>query len=117
MEQLKAICRKLLYPPKWLMILLLPISLILLAAVFVKSWTEKPAAYISYVLSAYTLTVVCIYFSGIIPDFYMSMKQKIYEHPLGNQYMTDTAFKVRISLFTSLMVNVGYSVFKVIPHK
>ena len=83
-----------------------------LIAVFVKGWDESPIAYAVYVLSFYTLCVLCVYFSMVFPKKFREIKQRVYDHPLGNRYMTDAAFKVRISLITSLGINLAYSALK-----
>lgn len=111
MEKWKRIFMKILYPPIWLMILLTVVSAVALSAVFIKGWNESPVAYVVYVLSFYTLMVLTLFFAMVLPKRYKEMKQKVYDHPLGNRYMTDAAFKVRISLFVSLGINLAYSVF------
>jgi len=111
MEKWKRIFTKILYPPIWLMILLTAVSAVALSAVFIKGWNESPVAYVVYVLSFYTLVVLTLFFAMVLPKRYKEMKQKVYDHPLGNRYMTDAAFKVRISLFVSLGINLVYSVF------
>lgn len=114
MEKWKSICQKLLFLPAWLMILLTVISTALLIAVFVLGWDETPAAYAVYVLSFYSLSALCAFSGRVLPNQYRKARQKVYTHPLGSRYMTDAAFKVRISLFFSLGINLSYSVFKLI---
>lgn len=80
--------------------------------IFVKGLNETPFAYAAYVISFYTLSVLCIFFAMVLPKRYQRIRQKIYDHPLGNRYLTDVAFKVRISLSTSLAINLLYSAFK-----
>lgn len=111
MEKWKRVFTKILYPPTWLMILLTIISSVALVAVFIKGWEESPVAYGVYVLSFYTLTVLTLFFAMFLPKRYKEMRQMVYDHPLGNRYMTDTAFKVRISLIISLTINLLYSAF------
>ena len=112
MEKWKSICKKLLFPPVWLMVLLTIISTAGLAAVFLKGWDESPVGYAVYVLAFYTLSVLCVFFSIAFPKKYQQFRKKVYDHPFGNRYMTDAAFKVRISLFVSLGINLAYSAFK-----
>lgn len=100
--------RKVLFPPVWLMILLTAASAGLLVMVFLKGWEEAPIAYGIYVLAFYTLTVVSVYCSMVLPKQYKQIKEKIYENPLGNRYMTDRAFRTKISLYLSLAVNLLY---------
>lgn len=103
---------KILYPPLWLILLLTAISTAALTVIFVKNWNETPFAYAAYVISFYTLSVLCIFFAMVMPNRYRKIRQKIYDNPLGNRYMTDVAFKVQISLIISLAINLLYSVFK-----
>lgn len=112
MEKWKEICKKILFPPAWLMILLTVISAVLLPLVFLKGWETSPIAYAVYVVSFYTLTILCAFFAYRFPKQYKRMKRKIYDHPVGNRYMTDAAFRVRISLYLSLTINLAYSAFK-----
>lgn len=112
MDRWKEICKKLLFPPVWLMVLLTVVSTVLLTLVFVKGWDTSVLAYGVYVAAFYTLTVLCAFFAYAFPKQYKRIKRKIYEHPLGNQYMTDAAFRVRVSLYTSLTINLVYSAFK-----
>lgn len=44
--------------------------------------------------------------------WYKGIKQKIYNNPLGNRYLTDAVFRTRISLYFSLIINFIYSTFK-----
>ena len=106
--------KKILFPPEWLMIILTIISTIGLVTVFSKSLEEHPSAYIIYMLSAYTTTVVGIFFARAFPECYNKLKQKIYVHPIGNRYMTETDFKEKVSLGISLVINLVYSVFKLV---
>ena len=110
----KKICKKLLFLPVWLICVLVVVSTVALVAVFVNNLSMHPIAYIVYVASAYALAVLCIYLAGVLPVYYRTSKKKIYDHPLGNRYMTDAAFKAKVSLYCSFGVNVAYSVFKLI---
>lgn len=111
MEKWKEIWKKLFFPPAWLRLLLAVVSAVLLPLVFIEGWEDTPIAYAVYVLAFYTVTVLTVFFSIVLPKQYKKIKQKVYDHPLGNRYMTDAAFKVRISLYTSLVINLVYSAF------
>lgn len=100
--------KKLLFPPVWVMVLLTAASAALLVLVFLKGWEETPIAYGVYVLAFYTLTVVSIFCAAVLPNRYRQLKQKIYDHPLGNRYMTDRVFRVKISLYLSLGISLLY---------
>ena len=111
---MKKILNKMLYPPIWLMTLLTVASAVVLPLVFIKGWKESPIAYAVYVLAFYTVSVLCLFFGKVLPKQYKEIKQKIYANPFGNKYMTDAAFKVRVSLYSSLAINLAYSAFKLI---
>ena len=64
----KKLGKKLLFPPVWLMAILAVASAVLLVMVFLKGWEEAPIAYAVYVLAFYTLTVVCIFCSMVLPS-------------------------------------------------
>ena len=104
----KKIGKKLLFPPIWLMLLLAVVSAVLLVTVFVKRWDQQVIAYFTYVLSFYTLSVVTLFCVMVLPKQYGVLKQKIYDHPLGNRYMTDRVFRTQISLYLSLTISLLY---------
>ena len=90
------------------MAILSVISAAVLTLVFVKGWEETAVAYVVYVLSAYTLSVITVYCVMVLPKRYRQIKQKIYDNPLGNRYLTDRAFRTKISLHLSLGINLLY---------
>ncbi len=104
----KRLGKKLLFPPVWLMVLLTIASVVLLTMVFVRGWEQQVIAYFVYVLSFYTLSVVTLYCVMVLPKQYGKIKQKIYENPFGNRYMTDRAFRTEVSLYLSLAISLLY---------
>lgn len=99
---------KLLFPPKWLLFLFTVIAAVSLSAVFINSWETAPVAYAVYVLSFYTLTVDCIFFSLVFPKQYRRMKQKVYGSKYGNRYKTDVNFHTHLWLHISLAFKIIY---------
>jgi len=104
----KRIGKKLLFPPVWLMVILVIISAVALTLIFVKGLEESIPAYIVYVLAFYTLSVVTIFCAMVLPKQYSTIKQKIYDNPLGNRYMTDRVFRTNISLSISFVISMLY---------
>ena len=100
--------KKLLFPPVWLMALMIPISAAALVAVFLKGWEQTVMAYGVYVLAFYTLTTVTVFCILVLPKQYRSIRQKIYDHPLSNRYMTDRVFRTKVSLYVSLSISLLY---------
>lgn len=104
----KKITRKLLFPPVLVLVLLTVASAVLLTLVFVKGWEQSVVAYLVYVLSFYTLSVDCVFGIMVLPKQYHQIRRKIYENPFGNRYMTDRAFRTKVSLYISLVVSMLY---------
>ena len=100
--------KKLVFPPIWLMIVLVIVSAISLPVVFINDLSESPIAYVMYVIAFYTLTVVCVFCAMVMPKQYHVIKQKIYDNPIGNRYLTDASFRTHISLYISLGINLLY---------
>lgn len=104
----KKIVKVLLFPPIWITVVLNIFSAVFLTFVFVEGISESWIAYIIYVVAFYSLSVLCVFLSMILPKQYKAIKRKIYENPLGNRYMTDVAFRTHISLHISLGINLLY---------
>ena len=104
----KKLGKKLLFPPVWLMVIFVIISAVALTLIFVKGLEESIPAYIVYVLAFYTLSIVTIFCAMVLPKQYSTVKQKIYDNPLGNRYMTDRVFRTNISLSISFVISMLY---------
>ena len=104
----KKIGKKLLFPPIWLIVILVIASAAALTLVFVKGMEQSIPAYIAYVLAFYTLSIVTVFCAMVLPKQYGTIKQKIYDNPLGNRYMTDRVFRTNISLSISFVISMLY---------
>ena len=104
----KRIGKKLLFPPIWLMVILVIVSTVALTLVFSKGMEQSIVACIVYVFVFYTLSVVCIFCALVLPKQYKEIKQKIYDNPMGNRFMTDRMFRINISLSVSFVINMLY---------
>ena len=102
----KKIGKKLLFPPVYLMVILVILSAVTLTLVFVVGMEQSIPAYIVYVLAFYTLSVVTVFCVMVLPKQYSTIKQKIYDHPFGNRYMTDRAFRTGFSLSVSFAISI-----------
>ena len=105
---------KLLYPPVWLIVLLVPVCTVALILIFINGMDTHPVAYFVYVLSFYTLTTIVMRCIDIIPKHYRHAKKAVYDNPTGNRFMTDMKFRTHISLYGSLAVNLLYVVFNAV---
>ena len=100
--------KKLLFPPVWLLALLVILSAAGLTLIFTDGMEQSVPAYIAYALSFYTLSVVTVFFIVVFPKQYGAIKQKLYRNPLGNRYLTDRMFRVNTSLSVSLFISLLY---------
>lgn len=105
---LKQLGKKLLYPPIWVMAVLIVICTAGLVGVFAGGFEQSILGYIVYVLSFYTLSVFTLYCILVLPGNFRQIRQRIYDHPLGNRFMTDRAFRTHVTLYLSLTVNLLY---------
>ncbi len=99
---------KLLYPPVWVTALLVVLCAVALIYTFLGGYEEHPLAYVTYILSFYTLSCVVMGCITILPKHYKSTKKKVYDNPLGNRFMTDMKFRTHMTLYGSLTVNLLY---------
>ena len=104
----KKIGKKLMFPPIWMMVILVIASAVALILIFVKGMEKTIPAYVVYALAFYTLSVVTIFCAMVLPKQYSTIKQKIYDNPLGNRYMTDRVFRTNVSLSISFVISMLY---------
>ena len=100
---------------KWWEILLFPhwaIKIVLVIAsvvLLIYSLGYKDAnhiiAYVSYTISAYTLTVVSIK----VPAFVSAIKKGLYKNKYSGRYLTDPVLRAKISLYASSGINIMYA--------
>ena len=55
----KKLGKKLLFPPIWVIIVIVILSTVALVTVFVKGWQFLPVSSVVYVLAFYSLTIFC----------------------------------------------------------
>lgn len=114
MRDWKKIGKKLLFPPIWTIVLLTVTCTVALVEIFINGLEMSPLAYVCYVLSFYTLTVICIVCWKVLPGNYKSVKNKMHENKYIDRYMTDAVFKSNVGLYRSLAINLIYIVVNVV---
>lgn len=110
MRDWKRTGKKLLFPPTWIIVILSIICTVALIEIFINKWDMNPIAYVSYVVSFYTLTVMCIACWKKNPAYYRSIQSKMHENKYIDRYMTDVVFKLNVGLYRSLGINLIYVV-------
>lgn len=101
----KKLLKALLFPHAAIMIILIPIATVFLVYSMVFLGTESPAAIISYVLAAYTLTVWCFRTPHLIRFFKTFKKENRYI----KIWQDDTRLRVNVSLYGTLIFNTAYA--------
>lgn len=113
------ILAKLLYPPKWTLAVIPPLSFAALIFIFVSENTESAPAYGIYCMSAYSLTICVAAAPALIRFLRKAIQnskpvQKFKHTAFGGRYATDLAFRGNISIFQGMAVNYFYVVFRII---
>lgn len=110
MNRWKAIGKNLLFPHTLTVFLLFNASVVLLLYAFLSASCPEAIAYASYVISAYTLTIVCVRIPGIVKK----SKQRLHENKYTNKVLTEQELRIRISLYGGLALNICFALFKVV---
>lgn len=105
MERWKKILLKLVLPPIAVAAVLIPLGfgLVICSVVFAQEYPIL--AYISYGLSAYSLVLLCFRLPRII-RFFRNFQQN---NPFMQRYLSDAQYRVRISLYSALAINLLYA--------
>ena len=104
----KKLGKRVLFPPVWVMAILTGFSVIALVWIFLQGMEQTAVACIVYVLAFYTLSVVTVYCVMVLPKRWKQIKGRIYENPFGNRYLTDDAYRTKVSLSVSFGINLIY---------
>lgn len=110
MKQFKNTIIKIFSPNLPLVFLLCVASAGLLIYVFANNYTDSVVAYISYVVSAYTLVAV----SFRMPKIIKTCKDFLYGNKHSKRYLTEDILRAKISIYAGLCIHLIYSVFKLV---
>lgn len=99
-----------LFPSTILIFFLFNVSFALLIYALCSENCSEAMAYFSYVLSAYTLIVVCVR----MPIIIKKIKKYLYDNKYTKKYLTEKEFRIRISLYGGMVLNVCFAIFKVV---
>lgn len=102
----KKIGQGLLFPPRWLKLILIIISFASLVTIVSTglSFTHELALY--YITIAYSLVVLVALCIKEVPRKHKFVKDTLYENKYTRLYMTDVALRTRLSLYPSLLINI-----------
>lgn len=109
MNRLKQILNRLLFPHLALVIVSVPLAAALLIHTFLYGEETSPAAYLSYLLSAYSLVIVC---ARLIRMPKEGVWEALHRNQYVHRYLTDVPFKTHVSLYLSLGLNLLFAAMK-----
>lgn len=109
--------KKLLYPPKWIRYIMLPVSGGALVYLFASENTERVLAYPIYCMSAYALVVLLAAIPAQVKKIkagvqHSRLVQKAVSTKFGRKYLTDLSFRGSISIWQGMTVNFFYVLFR-----
>lgn len=112
MERFKRILHRLLFPGPIVVLISVIVAAALLIDTFAFAGENSPIAYPAYVFSAYALTIACVWIAKNGKGTKDGLVSAIHNIPLAHRYLTDISFRLHISLYLSLGLNVLYAVMK-----
>mgnify|MGYP003290500882 CR=1 FL=1 len=108
MDLLKRILKNIIFPNTIFVLILFPLAIGILLYSMIKFGSESIYSIISYALSFYALTVLCIK----IPSIIKVIRKFKSENEYYLKYKEDVNLRINISLYASLVLNISYSVFQ-----
>ena len=108
MDLLKRILKNIIFPNTIFVLILFPLAIGILLYSMIKFGSKSIYSIISYALSFYALTVLCIK----IPSIIKAIKKFKSENKYYLKYKEDVNLRINISLYASLVLNISYSVFQ-----
>lgn len=106
----KAIGKKILFPHTFIIFLLFNLTVAGLIYIFVNHLEENLLSIMFYMVTFYTLVVVCVRIPGIVKN----VKSGLYANKYTNMYLTDKDLRMRLSMYRGLLINFCFATFKII---
>lgn len=119
MKHAKKLLKRLLYPPVWVWLTVVPAAFFALLYLFLKGKNDSPVAYGIYALSAYALTVLL----AAMPKVWRRLKaaffssrwvRRFISSEVGKRYLSDRFYRASISILQGMTVNFLYVLFRLV---
>ena len=110
MTRLKRVFQRLLFPAWWVVLVSVPLAAAGLIFVFAPAKRGHWLTYPAYAFSAYALTIVCACIVKNAGHARQDVNAAIDRVLFVRRYLTEPEFQVRVSLYRSLAINLGYVV-------
>lgn len=106
MKRFKQILNKILFPHLALVFISVPVAAGLLIHTFLYEEETSPVAYLSYLISAYSFIIVCAWLIKMPKE---GFQDALHRNQYVHRYLTDVPFKIHVSLYFSLGLNLLYA--------
>lgn len=113
MKKLLAVLKKVLHPPKLVMLIVPTVVFSALILIFLTERLNSAAAYPIFVLSAYCLTILLLPLPKLIRNAKTRITLRISRVPFVRRYMDDISFRGSVGIYQGAAVNFFYVVFRI----
>ena len=113
MEKLLAVLKKVLHPPKLVLLIVPTVVFSALILIFLTERLNSAAAYPIFVLSAYCLTILLLPLPKLIRNAKTRITLRISRVPFVRRYMDDISFRGSVGIYQGAAVNFFYVVFRI----
>ena len=97
----------LIFPPIPVVVIFTVLGSLGMTLVAVNGFAFHPVYYVIYAISFYAVCILTAFLIKSGAAIFKTAKSKIYETKYGNRYLTDIEFKTRVTLYASLLINLG----------
>ena len=113
MKKLLAVLKKVLHPPKLVLLIVSAVVFSALILIFLTERLNSAAAYPIFVLSAYCLTILLLPLPKLIRNAKTGISICISRVPFVRRYMDDISFRGSVGIYQGAAVNFFYVVFRI----
>lgn len=113
MNKLFAIINKFLHPPKYVLFFAPPIIFAALIYIFAIGKNNCAPAYVIYTMSAYCLVILIFPIFKSIQNAKAAAMRCINSTAFGEKYLSDLAFRGKVSLYRGTIANFLYVIFRI----
>lgn len=113
MKKLLAVLKKVLHPPKLVLLIVSAVVFSALILIFLTERLNSAAAYPIFVLSAYCLTILLLPLPKLIRNAKTRITLRISRVPFVRRYMDDISFRGSVGIYQGAAVNFFYVVFRI----
>ena len=97
----------LIFPPIQVVAIFTALGALGMTLVAVNGFAFHIVYYVIYAISFYAVSILTAFLIKNGATIFKTAKNKIYKTKYGNRYLTDIEFKTRVTLYASLLINIG----------